>query len=244
VVNDTDWTFFDKNGFILLKGVLQGDDLKQMQTAFDAVWENEGPGVNQHKLLKYRAFIDLIEHPAILDQHTAVFGSQVQLLQYDLLRQGPNNDGPERSWHRDFAFPGDYPLSINTIVYLDEMTDMRGPTYALPGSHRGWKHPPTGEDRSKPIAGEYAAHAEPGDALFINSAVWHSGGINRTTEQRRGIFLYYGHWWLKRFEWDQDIPWQALEEADERRLSLLGFKQQQGDLHIYQPDALRNRDRI
>ena len=60
MVNDTDWTFFDKNGFILLKGVLQGDDLKQMQTAFDAVWENEGPGVNQHKLLKYRAFIDLI----------------------------------------------------------------------------------------------------------------------------------------------------------------------------------------
>ena len=245
MVNDADWGFFNEHGFVLLKGVLQGEYLEQIQAAFDEVWEQEKPQVNQHQLLKYRAFIDLIEHPMILDQHVAVFGSQVQLLQYDLLRQGPNNDGPARGWHRDFAFPGDYPLSINTIVYLDEMTDERGPTCALPGSHRGWKHPPTGgEDRSNPIEGEYAAYANPGDALFINGAVWHSGGINQTDGQRRGIFLYYGHWWLKRFEWQQDIPWQALEGADERRLSLLGFKPQQDDLHIYQPDALRNRDRV
>ena len=97
MVNDTDWAFFDKNGFVLLKGVLRGDYLKEIQDAFDAVWEKEQPRVNQHKLLKYRAFIDLIAHPAILDQHVAVFGSQVQLLQYDLLRQGPHSDDDDAS---------------------------------------------------------------------------------------------------------------------------------------------------
>ena len=46
--------------------------------------------------------MELIEHPPILDRHRAIFGNQVQLLQYDLLRQGPRNSAfPERSWHRD-----------------------------------------------------------------------------------------------------------------------------------------------
>ncbi len=123
MIDDKDWEFFDANGYILLHGVLDGDDLRRIKEAFDEVWESEGPPCTQHKLLKYAPFIELIEHPPILDQHWAIFGSQTQLLQYDLLRQGPGNDGPLRGWHRDFSFPGDYPLSINTIVYLDPMTD-------------------------------------------------------------------------------------------------------------------------
>jgi len=85
--------------------------------------------------------------------------------------------------------------------------------------------------------------AEPGDAAFINSAIWHSGGINHSAGLRRGIYLYYGHWWLKRYEWQQAIPWQALVTADEQRLQLLGMRQP-GDLHIYAPDALRNADAL
>ena len=123
------------------------------------------------------------------------------------------------------------------------MTPERGPTHVLPGSHRGWRQPPTGEERQQPLEGEVAVIAEPGDAAFINSAIWHSGGINRSEGLRRGIYLYFGHWWLKRYEWQQEIPWQALENADEQRLQLLGLRQP-GDLHIYPPDAVRNRDLV
>ncbi len=240
MIDDENWAFFDTNGYVLLRGVLVGDHLRRIQEAFDEVWQTEGPPCNQHKLLKYRAFIDLIEHPPILEQHRAVFGSQTQLLQFDLLRQGPNHEGQARSWHRDFAFPGTYPLSINTILYLDPMTEERGPTRVLPGSHRGWRQPPTDDNRHGPIDEEVAVFAEPGDAAFINSAVWHSGGINRGDGLRRGIYLYYGHWWLKRYDWQQNLPWQALEGADDARLQLLGLRPP-GDLHIYQPDAVRNR---
>ena len=68
------------------------------------------------------------------------------------------------------------------------------------------------------------------------------GGINKMGGLRRGIYLYYGHWWLKRYEWQQAIPWQALENADDGRLQLLGLKQPE-DLRIYSPDALHNRER-
>ncbi|MBT5877307.1 MAG: hypothetical protein HOH43_28050 [Candidatus Latescibacteria bacterium] len=243
MVKDSDWEFFNEHGFVLIKGVLDPDRLGTIQMAYEEIWEQEESPVNQQKLLQRRPFIDLIQHRPIIDQHIAVFGSQTQLLQYDLLRQEPHSERPERAWHRDFSFPGEYPLSINTIVYLDSMTDERGPTYVVPGSHLGWRQAPSGEDRCRPIPGEIAIHAEPGDAAFINSAVWHSATANRSDGWRRTVYLYYGHWWLKRYEWQHAVPWQALEGADEERLVLLGVKQPE-DLHMYRVDAKRNQGHI
>ena len=78
--------------------------------------------------------------------------------------------------------------------------------------------------------------ADAGDALFINSAIWHSGSRNQTDGLRRGIYLYYGYWWMKRYEMDQTLPWQALEGATESRLQLLGLRMPDRDLHMYDPD--------
>ena len=73
-----------------------------------------------------------------------------------------------------------------------------------------------------------------GDAVFINSAIWHTGGRNTGDGLRRGIYLYYGYWWLKRYESNVSLPWQALEGADATRLQLLGLKNPGGgDLHQY-----------
>jgi len=226
--------FFLANGYLHASGVVDGDHLALLQNEFERVWALENPKVNQHKLLKYPAFIELIEHSPILDRHRAIFGQQIQLLQYDLLRQGPQSNAAERGWHRDFTFPGDRPLSINTILYLDDMNENVGPTRVLPGTHRGMSLP---EIRNEPLPGEVALYARAGDAAFINGAIWHSGGCNRGLGLRRGIYLYYGYWWLKRYESDQELPWQAMEEASEMRLRLLGLKMPDRDLHQYRPDA-------
>jgi ectoine hydroxylase-related dioxygenase (phytanoyl-CoA dioxygenase family) len=226
---------FLERGYLLAKGVLDPQHLHRVQEAFDKVWEAESPSVAQHKLLKYPTFIELIEHPAILGRHQAIFGDQTQLLQYDLLRQGPKSDFPYRAWHRDFSFPGDIPLSINTILYLDDMTPDKGLTYVVPGSHRGTALPPK-EGRNDSLPGEIGVIAEAGDAVFINSAIWHSGGRNASDGLRRGIYLYYGYWWLKRYGLDQPpLPYQAFEGASEQRLRLLGVKMPQRDLHMYDP---------
>ena len=124
---------FLENGYLHARGVLDAGHLETVRAEFDSIWEREGPRVNQHKLLKHRTFIDLIEHPPILDRHKSIFRNQTQLLQFDLLRQGPNSGMPERGWHRDFSFPGDNPLSINTILYLDDINEEVGPTYVVPG---------------------------------------------------------------------------------------------------------------
>ena len=226
--------FFLEQGYLHVPGVLQGDHLALIQAEFDRVWELEKPKVNQHRLLKHKAFIDLIEHPPILARQQAIFGQQVQLLQFDLLRQGPGSTFPERAWHRDFVFPGDRPLAINTIIMLNEMTAARGPTRVIPGTHCGEELPPP-DLLKQPLPGEVAVYAAPGDAVFINAAIWHTGGRNTTDGLRRGIYLYYGYWWLKRYEAETTLPWQASEGASEQRLRLLGLKMPDRDIHQYDP---------
>ncbi|MEM7348596.1 MAG: phytanoyl-CoA dioxygenase family protein [Chloroflexota bacterium] len=234
----TERAFFLEHGYLHIPGVLNQEELVHYRAEFDRVWALEQPKVNQHRLLKYDSFIQLIEHPAILQRQKAIFGAQTQLLQYDLLQQGPHSDYPARSWHRDFIFPGDRPLSINTIVYLDEMTDERGPTRVIPGSHRGEMYPPA-ESRHDPLLGEEAVYASAGDVCFINGAIWHTGGSNQTAGLRRGIFLYFGYWWLKRYEAETELPWQAKQNASQQRLELLGLKMPDRDIH--QP-IMRNRE--
>jgi len=226
--------FFLEHGYLHARGVLDSTLLASTRAAFDSVWESEKPKVNQHRLLKHEHFIRLIEHPPILKRQAAMFGRQTQLLQFDLLRQDGTSTQPQRGWHRDFVHPGDVPIAINTILYLDDMTEARGPTRVVPGSHRGADEPP--RDRlNQPLDGEVAVYADTGDAVFINSAIWHSGGRNQTDGLRRGIYLYYGYWWLKRYDSDQALPWQALENASELRLHLLGLKRPGRDFHMYDP---------
>ena len=136
--------------------------------------------------------------------------------------------------HRDFVFPGDRPISINTILYLDDMTEEVGPTRVVPGSHRGRALP---EARDQPHRDEVAVYAEAGDAVFVNGAIWHTGGRNKGAGMRRGIYLYFGYWWLKRYESEQAIPWQATENASVARLELLGVKMPDRDIHMYRPES-------
>lgn len=230
---------FLEQGYLHVKGILEPDLLTHLQEEYDRVWAlGDGIHINQHELLKHQTFIDFIEYPPILERHRAIFETQVQLLQYDLLYQGPHSDFPTRVWHRDLVHPGDYPLSINTILYLDEMTPERGPTYVIPKTHRGYEKPPR-EKVFDSLPGEIPIYASPGDAIFINSAIWHSGSRNVSEGVRRTIYLYFGYWWMKPYEADQQRPYQCLIDATEQRLCLLGLKMPDGDLHQYpgEPDV-------
>ena len=225
---------FIEDGFLHVPQIVDAEHLERIRKVFDEVWDAH-PKCNQHVLLKHECFLGLIEYPPIIERHQAIFGRQVQLLQYDLLSFGPGSNFPERSWHRDFSFPGDRPVSINTILYLDEMTPDRGQTRIIPGSHREDYRPPQDERKHQPLDGEVAVEAKAGDAVFINSALWHTAATNRSNGPRRGVYLYYGYWWIKRYEYDRALPSEALIGASEQRLRLLGLKQPDRCLQMYDP---------
>ena len=232
--------FFDANGYLHVPGIVDSDTLAELRSEFDAIRAVQpDPPWNQILLLQHDLFIRFVRYAPILERQRAIFGSQLQLLQYDLLYQGPKVVGhPARGWHRDFYFPGDTPLSMNTVVYLDDIGDDGGPTYAMPGSHRGTALPPRDATRHEPLEGEVPVRAAAGDALFINGSVWHSYGVNHSERERRNIYMYYGYWWLKRYEHDQELPPQVTANADDELLILLGLKPAPGgQLHMYEPNG-------
>ncbi|MDP6504012.1 MAG: phytanoyl-CoA dioxygenase family protein [Planctomycetota bacterium] len=231
-----------EDGYLHVPGLLDADHVAKLTESFDTVYEHHDDGrrMNQHKLLRYAPFRELIEHPPLLDRHRAVFGSQAQLLQYDLLRQEAGSTYPVRAWHRDFMFPGERPLSINTIIYLQDMPEEMGQTYVVPGSHRGWDELiPRGDPRrAEPMEGEVGVEAKAGDAVFFISSIWHSGSrMTAESGVRRSIYPYFGYWWMKRYDGDENLPWQAYAGASDQMLELLGLKMPGGDLHIYDVDA-------
>lgn len=228
---------FLERGFLHVQQLISGELLTRLQVSFDKVWDTHQPRVSQHQLLSYQEWIDLIEYPPLIALHRALFGRQLQLLQYDFLRQEPNTTFPPRAWHRDFSFPGDVPLSANTILFLDDVDEAKGPTRVLPGSHRGAYGHPDAARAAEAHPDEVAVPVRAGDAILINGAVWHTGGRNTGPGLRRGVYLYYGYWWLKRYDGHQVIPWQALAGASEQRLELLGVKMPDRDLHMYDPNA-------
>jgi len=236
VITQAERQFFLEQGYLLVEGVLEGDYLERIRHDFDELWarqEAKGERCHTWALLGHPTFLELIEHPPILDRHRAVFSRQTQLLEADFLQQKPGSTFPDRHWHRDFVFPGERPLAINTIIVLDDMTTERGPTRIVPGSHRGEALPP--KDRTgEPLEGEVAVECPAGSAIFINGAIWHSGARNESDGLRRGIYLWYGYWWLKRaIDVDRPVPAQALVGATPERLELLGVKEPPGGLWMY-----------
>lgn len=228
--------FLDENGYLHVPALVGGDTLAELSAAHNAMRAKHEQPWNQLLLLQQEVFIRLIRFAPILERQRAIFGDQLQLLQYDVLYQGPHYTGPARAWHRDLYFPGDTPVSVNTIIYLDDIGADGAPTYAVPGSHRGTALPPAGEARHQPLPAEVALRPAAGDVLFINSAIWHSWGINHSDRQRRTIYMYYGYWWLKRYEHDSPLPPQATANADDEQLQLLGVKPAPGgQLHMYIP---------
>lgn len=232
MIEQSEMDFFRAYGYLHAKNILNSAYVSFVRAEFDRIWELEPPPFTQFQLLKHKTFIDLIEYELVLSRIRAFFGVQTQLLQYALSRQDPLSSGPERSWQRDFTFPGERPLAICAFIPLDELNEERGPIRVIPGSQRG-EELPDGAEKSQERPDEVTISAGPGDVVFINAATWYSNGVNRGPELRRGIALCYGYWWLKRFESDCALPWQAFENASEQRLQLLGVRMPSSNLYRY-----------
>jgi ectoine hydroxylase-related dioxygenase (phytanoyl-CoA dioxygenase family) len=226
---------FLREGYVVVEDLVSGEHLRLLQDTFDQSWQAEKATsiVRPHKTLKYRPFVELLEYGPILQRMRAIFGDQVQLISYDLLRQGPHNTKfPDRDWHRDFSFAGDRPLAVQTVLMLDDTLGDGGPTYAVPRSHLGDALPAL-EEITTPLPGEAALPLRAGSAIFLNGSLWHSGARNDSDHLRRGLYIYFGYWWLKPYFHDRPIPWQALDGASPQLMEILGVKQPDWDLHRY-----------
>ncbi|MFT3855037.1 MAG: phytanoyl-CoA dioxygenase family protein [Ilumatobacteraceae bacterium] len=230
----------DELGFSVVPDMLATDHLRELRTrlvdqaaaerAAGVATSNAGPlapgGPIQYVwglIHKGQVFRDLVLDPQALDLVRYVLGPELLLFSFTGNAIGPG--APGGGAHSDQIYmPSDtpWPVVCNVIYMLDDFTEDNGATLVVPGSHR------RSIDDLTPEA--FAAEAVPaigraGSALVMESRVWHSIGVNRTTSNvRHGILTTYCKPFLRtQSNWIHTTPADLVATFPTELLELLGY---------------------
>lgn len=232
---------FEENGFLVLEKVLEGQLLQDIQAAAYRLAETDTDKPvrvwHERALFRREPFRRILDLPQLVEAEAALLGDDVQLLALDLLltRTGQGSIG----WHRDVAFVCNKTLSINSGIYLQDMTAAAGPLRVVPGSHRREEGP---RHDSAP-SGDIAVPVAAGDAVLFDAGLWHTGSPNRSTAPRLGLFAYFGRYWIKRMDnyFTQPLPAALLHTDDPLKRQLLGLELRPGVPSYHGDDESYNR---
>jgi hypothetical protein len=89
-------------------------------------------------------------------------------------------------WHQDLQ-RNIWPPALNVAIYLDEVTELNGPTLVVPGTHV-LPHPEF--DRALQPR-QTAVRGPAGSVAVFFATIWHRGAANSTDAPRRAFFCYY-----------------------------------------------------
>jgi len=139
--------------------------------------------------------LPLVTSAAVLDTLEQIVGPFVQL--DNVLLMGIAVDCPaDICWHRDpygsvLAGPDfQRPMSLNLLVYLQDLTDSAGPLRVIPGSHR-CPLLMTEKEHQLPHAREQMIHARAGDGVLIHNNLVHSRSRNKSRSDRIYLSIVY-----------------------------------------------------
>jgi len=168
---------------------------------------------------------ELVMHPTIVGTvgEFLSHASAVQLHLTQLIAITPGETA--QKLHRDqmafdfFPFPTDYHVQCNTIWALTDFTVENGATHLLPGSS-------SVSDQDGLLLVEAQATMRRGSCLFYDGKVFHGGGANRSTGERRGVNITYSVGWVRQEE-NQYLatPADIARTLDDDLLRMMGYQQ-------------------
>ncbi len=232
---------FEENGFLVLERVLSGDFLREVQdAAHEIIATDPDPPLrvwHERALFRRAAFRRVLNVSQLIEAEESLLGPDVQLLAIDLLRTRAHAGAI--GWHRDVNFVCNKTLSINTGIYLQDMTDEVGPLRVVPRSHR-WEEFPQGNG---PFEGEIAVPVQAGDAVLFDACLWHTGSPNRSDKPRLGLFAFFGKYFIKRMDnhFTQPLPAALLHSQEPLQRQLLGLGLRHGVPSYHGDDESYNR---
>jgi hypothetical protein len=241
--------FFHNHGYIIIENAVSNTYLRQLQSETAKLLE-EYPGVEtvRNLLAISPVFEDLIDQHAGFPILEKLIGDDIQLLALDLRTCLPHSG--ELAWHVDLEprrpFFSSSVISIDAALYLDDLTTENGALRILPRSHKiPFDLPP--EERYAPLPGEVLVECKAGTMVAFSDFLWHRTGENTTDYPRRGIFIYYGHFWQKPCCWKENpMPFHRMRHyidgRDPKRAQLLGLYREGSEYNhfeYYLPPGVR-----
>lgn len=218
-LSDEQRTAWDRDGYIVLRAALSAVERDRLATAIARLPDAAGPTgvVNAFDVIERdAAFVDLMDHRALLGIACDLIGPHLQLLMSQVMVRPPTADAP-LAWHHDGPKPYHFP-SVGGVVPLLNLkigwflTDALGPNtgnlLVVPGSHCGGlglssvsgeleqSARETAELRTD-LAGAVELHLAAGDAVIFHNALWHAVAPHHGAGPRIVCYYAYGPPWLR-----------------------------------------------
>jgi ectoine hydroxylase-related dioxygenase (phytanoyl-CoA dioxygenase family) len=200
-VTDGDVEALLRDGFLILPDVLSPEELQRIREASDAhlgpYGRNSLEGSRTQRLYsvlrKTQAANRLVEHPRILCIIDRLLLPNYLLSMFQIIRIHPGEK--QQVLHHDDAF---YPLarprppvSVASILAVDDFTEENGATVYVPGSHRWADQRPGGDSPTVSIV------MPAGSAVVFLGTLWHGGGANRSSASRLAVTAQYCEPWAR-----------------------------------------------
>jgi hypothetical protein len=218
--------FFLKWGYLIVDNALPQEQLRGVTSAFEECLENKDREFTHQLIEEDERFDCLLDNPPIMQRMKAILGNCLQL--HSATARVTRPGASDQAWHRDGPWPvspegtpyGSLPGQINCAYYLDELTTENGPLVILPGSQRVPFGPPAGHVE---FGDQKLVFARPGQAIIFDGWLFHRGGANTSTANRRVCLMCYQNAWMKsRENFDSPRIKKLREGGSPERQLLLG----------------------
>ena len=185
----------DRDGYVVLAGVIDADWLERLRSAFERARCKEGKtaGIKESGtrhiddlVNRDAAFDGVYTHPRILAAVYHVLGCPFRAGQMNGREPLPGYGA--QGLHADWTarVRGEPFRIVTTIWLLDDFTSDNGATRVVPGTHRLLTPPPKSlADPASRHPDQKIINAKAGSVLVFNGHLWHSGTRNETTLPRR-----------------------------------------------------------
>jgi hypothetical protein len=183
----------DRDGWVLLPGVIEARALERMRADFDAAAPAKSDaetGTRHPDVLASaaRTFASLWTGERVLAAVQHVLGRPFRVGQ--LSGREPQRGCGRQGLHADWVTRAEgEPYRVVTVFWmLDAFESDNGATRLVPGTHRFPKGVPRSlADPARRHPDERTVTASAGTALVFNGHLWHSGTENRSGARRRSI---------------------------------------------------------
>ena len=144
--------FYQDNGYLFLAELLASKEISEMQQVLPDLFAKDHPArvleKDGHTVrsvygchTETEVFSRLVRDSRVLEPAEDLIGSQLYVYQSKVNVKAAFS-GDVWQWHQDYIFwrEGDgmaRPDAITVAIFLDDVTELNGPIFLVPGSHRG-----------------------------------------------------------------------------------------------------------
>lgn len=221
MISDEEKRFFLDNGYLILRSILQGEELRRIQQAMQELVQygsetvrdhpdymyGTGPQTGQPVLRRIEYVIDKRDEMKVLLGHPFILRSVEKLIGKDFIPTWDSmvlkmpGEGIIVPWHRDAGTEcvGDTPI-FNVDFYLDD-ADEDTCLWVIPGSHKWdveraqrWLAERRDSDQTKEqfrASGAVPVLMQAGDVLFHNILLLHGSPYNLSDKLRRVVYYEF-----------------------------------------------------